>query len=598
MPSILFQIGESFLPEKKIDAAIAAWGPLSSKFPASEPAGHAQFLTGSLFENEKGDPAGAIERFKKITIEPWRSQALQRIAVMEAKALTVQTQRTFRTGEVPSLKILTRNLEKLTFTAYKLNAEAYFRKKHGLANVESLDIGLVAPDAEWSVDVPGYARYKPIETAYELKKLEQPGVYVVKVTDQKFLQATTLVLTSDVEAIVKTSREQMLIFAQDMKTGKGRPRTRVLVSDGRSVVLEAETGPDGVLLHNWSPPRDANHRLSYLVLDGGHVAGSGLGVPGTVAQGLTARAYIYTDRPAYRPGQQVAVRGVIREVQGGQYASAQGAGYRFEVADSRGRQLIARTVTLSEFGTFHQTLPLDRGAPEGTYTIRVYQPGKSEFSGMFNVQSYQLQPIDLSFDLKQTVYYRGDTVEADILAKYQYGAPVAHRPIEVTLPDQRVASGSTDATGKFHVSFSTDGFAEEQMLRITARLPQDNVSAAAAVILAIRGFSIGVQTNRTVYLDGESFTVRISASDAHGEPTGQRLSAAVIKMVNQAGRVTEREVQRKTVETDAKTGQGTVSLRVDDAEGDTMPCGLPASTVSTTQSWRIVNSTFRASKTS
>ncbi len=76
-----------------------------------------------------------------------------------------------------------------------------------------------------------------------------------------------------------------------------------------------------------------------------------------------------------------------------------------------------------------------------------------------------------------------------------------------------------------------------------------------------------MQTNRTVYLDGESFTVRVSASDAHGEPTGQRLSAAVIKLVNQAGRVTEREVQRKTVETDAKTGQGTVSFRVDDAEG-------------------------------
>ncbi len=131
------------------------------------------------------------------------------------------TLQVFRTGEVPSLKIMTRNLEKLTFTAYKLNPETDFRKKHGLENVESLDIGLVAPDAEWTVDVPGYARYKPIEVSYELKKLELPGVYVVKVTDQEHLQATTLALTSDIEAIVMTSREYMLIFAQDMKTGKG-----------------------------------------------------------------------------------------------------------------------------------------------------------------------------------------------------------------------------------------------------------------------------------------------------------------------------------------------------------------------------------------
>ena len=84
--------------------------------------------------------------------------------MMESRALTVLTPQAFRTGEVASLKITTRNLEKLTFTAYKLNPEAYFRKKHGLENVESLDIGLVAADAEWTVDVKGYARYKPIET--------------------------------------------------------------------------------------------------------------------------------------------------------------------------------------------------------------------------------------------------------------------------------------------------------------------------------------------------------------------------------------------------------------------------------------------------
>ncbi len=223
---VLFQIGESFVTEKKFDQAIAAWGPLSSKYPQSEPAAHAQLLIASIFETEKGDPAAALDRFKKIAVEPWRSQAQQRIAVMESKALTVLTPRTYRTGETAALKIMTRNLEKLTFTAYKLNPETYFRKKHGLENVESLDIGLVAPDAEWTAQVPGFARYKPVETSYELKPLLQPGVYVVKVTDEKFLQATSLVVTSDLDVIVKTSRNQILVFAQDMKTGKGRPRAQ------------------------------------------------------------------------------------------------------------------------------------------------------------------------------------------------------------------------------------------------------------------------------------------------------------------------------------------------------------------------------------
>ena len=258
---------------------------------------------------------------------------------------------------------------------------------------------------------------------------------------------------------------------------------------------------------------------------------------------------------------------MIREVTGGQYANVPKAVYRFEVTDSRGRQIVSRSVTLSDYGTFHETLPLDHGAPVGTYRVRVYQPGKSDFAGAFEVQSYQLEPIDLSFDLKKTVFYRGETIEADVVARYQYGAPVAGRPIEVTLPDQRVLSAVTDATGKYHVTFSTEGFAEEQALRLAARLPQDNVATAAAVMLAIRGFDIGVRTSRDVFKDGESFPVQITTTDARGEPAGQSLSAAVIKLVNQAGRVTEREAQRKTVETDAKTGQGTVTFRIDDAEG-------------------------------
>ena len=210
--------------------------------------------------------AGNRAGFQKVSVQPWQVQAQQRIAVDGVRAsLTVITPRTFRSGETSHLKVTTRNLETLTFTAYKLNAEAYFRKKQALGNVESLDIGLVAADAEWTVPVAGYAKYKPVETTYELK-VKSPGVWVVKVTDEKHLQATTLVLGSDIDAVVKASRDQLLVFAQDMKTGKGRAKARVLVSDGTGVILDKSTGDDGVLLASWDKPLDPNKALQYLVL--------------------------------------------------------------------------------------------------------------------------------------------------------------------------------------------------------------------------------------------------------------------------------------------------------------------------------------------
>ncbi len=567
VPQILFQVGESFATQKKFPEASAEWEALASKFPGSEPAAHAVFQIAYLLETESGKLADAIERFRQIQVEPWASQARQRVAVMEAKSLAVTTPRAVRSGESAQLKIATRNIEKLTFTAYKLDPEAYFRKKRGLGGVERLDIGLVAPDAEWTVEVEGFEKYRPFDKVYDLPKIEIPGVYVVKVSDEVSLQATTLVLGSDLDAIVKTSRDQLLVFAQDMKTGKGRPGARVLVAQGEEVVLESKTGDDGVLLTDWPKPRDPGVALSYLVLDGDDVAGSGLGVPQAVAQGLTARAYLYTDRPAYRPGQEVALRGVVREVKDGQYAHEPGATYKLEVIDARGRTIVARPITLSEFGTFHQAIALSDAAPVGTYRVRLFQPGGSEFAGAIEVQAYQLQKVDLEISVPRTVYFRGEKVEGKAIAKYQYGTPLAGRPIVLQLPDGRSINGTTDPAGEFAFEFATEGFAEEQAMRIAAALPNDGVAAQAMLALAVRAFRIDLTTARDVVLDGETFAIEARTIDALGEPTGQDLAVTVLKRVEQAGRVTEREVDKQAIKTDPKTGKSSLDLTIDDEDG-------------------------------
>ena len=316
-----------------------------------------------------------------------------------------------------------------------------------------------------------------------------------------------------------------------------------------------------------APPAVPDAALQYLVLDGSDAAGSGLGVPDKVAQGLTPRAYIYTDRPAYRPGQEVALRGVVREAKDGQYANPAGEAYKLEVYDARGRLLLARPATLSEFGTFHEALRLDSGAPVGSYRVRLFRPGRGDFAGSFEVQSYKLEKIDLDFDLPRTVYYRGETIKADVIARYQYGSPVSGRPIEVALPDGRIVRGTTDASGKFHVEVATDGFAEEQALRIAARLPGDNVQVVAGVMLAIKGFRIDLSTTRTVYLDGETFALDATTLDAQGKPTGRELRVSVLKQVNQGGRITEREASKHVLTTDKDTGRGTLSLKVEDEQG-------------------------------
>ena len=567
VPELLDRIGESFASEESFDEAINAWETLIGKFPGSEAAGHAQFRIGVVLEVERAQPEKAIERYRLVTAEPWASEARSRIAVMESTELTVVTPRAFRSGETPVLEITTRNVESLTFRAFRLDPESYFRKKQGLGGVESLDVGLVAPDREWTVEVPEYAPYAPVERTYTLDNVDVPGVHVVKVSDEEELQATTLVIGSDLDAIVKASRDQLLVFAQDMTNGSGRAGARVLVAQNGEILLERETGDDGVLLADWPSPRDPGSGLSYLVIDGPHVAGTGLGVPQEVAQGLAARAYIYTDRPAYRPGQEVSLRGVVREVAEGRYDHVPGASYRLEVVDSRGRRLVEESVTLSEFGTFEASVSIDSGAPIGTYQVRLFQPNKSSFSGSFEVRAYQLQKVDLAIELPRTVYFRGETVEGKAIATYQYGTPLAGREIVVQLPDGRSINGSTDEAGAFEFEFETTGFGEEQALPIVAQLPQEGIGARASAILAVRAFRIDLSTPRGVYLDGEAFRLTARTVDALGEPIGEDLNVAVIERVQRQGAVTEREVDTNELVTDPKTGSGTLPLVIDNDEG-------------------------------
>ncbi len=567
-PQTYFELGRIRYDEKKYDEAISAWNLLAGKFPKTEAAEHALFSIAQTLETEKGDLTAAIEQYRKVTVEPWSNRARTRIAVMEARELTVITPRTFRSGETPILKIHTRNLDKLTFTAYKLDAESYFRKKNTLRGVESLDIGLVAPDAEWTIEVPGRARYKPIEHDYELPKATVPGVWVVKVSDEKTLQATSLVLGSDIDAIVKASRDQTLFFVQDMKTGKGRAGARVLVVDSTGLDIDLKTDRDGVLLVDRPRPRDPNSRLSYLIIDGENVAGSVLSIPGTVAQGLSPRAYILTDRPAYRPGNEVEIKGVVRQIKDGRYANSANDEYTLHVVDPLGRVLLDRRVRLSEFGTFHDRLSLDSAAPLGTYRIGVSRPGFNDPGGSFEVQEYRLEKIDLAIQLKKSVVYRGDKVEAEAIARYRYGTPVVGHEIVVRLPDGRSLTGSTDAAGKYRLEFETDGFAEDQALNILAQLPQDGVNAYAIATLATRGFEIELSTDRDVFLDGETIALEIKTKDAAGKPIGEKLVVEAIKRLNEGGRTVERASTRiDEIRTDATTGEARASIRIDDPEG-------------------------------
>ena len=592
---IMFIYGQLRSHKGEHGLAIAEWEKLARKFPNTDESSSALLRIGQTYELQLGDFEKALDAYRRLTLGKWPRQGHRLIRQMTAKHLQLVTPRTFRTNEPAQVHVSLRNIETLTINLYELNLETYWRKMYDLKDVEDLDLALIKPDTTWEYRVPKYKKYKRFECDINIP-FEGPGVYAVHLGDET-LESTTLLIRSDIETITKTSRREALIFVQDVVKAEVVTDAKVLVSNGSSVIFEGVTGKDGVLhateaaISNYSLQENQLKETSWVaafVSKEGHAAADGLILSGIgFSKGLTPRGYIYTDRPAYGPGESVSIRAIIRDVRDGVYVVPD-AVHHLSVIDARGRQIYKEEVKLSQFGGFDTEMELDESAHVGEYRIRVvkYDPDRKQeiesyiFTGAFQVQRFQLEKVQLLLDFPRRVYFRGEQVEAAFTAQYYYGQPVKNAQIQYKLPDGRSYTATADNQGKLKVDFDTKSMQPGKLLHFSGTVPGENASVRAAVTLAHLGFSISVKPDANLILSGEPFNVTFRTDGADGQPVEKKLSLRVVQqkpndsvspvlsglpwsISRGLSRSTEVIIQEHSLQTDAQTGTGTIQLTLD-----------------------------------
>ena len=572
---ILFQFGRAEYLAEKWDAAIAEWRRLVSKYPQQEISSQAQMLIGVVLEEKKLDPTAAIAEYVKVTWGSRAGPAQQRIAQLRAKQLRIATERIFRSNETPYIKLDSRNVDKVTVRVYTVDLETYFRKMHLARGIESLDLALIDPDRSFEYTVPDYAEFKPCESRIELKTDDlskaidaktdaKPSVVAVTISS-KTLEATTLVIRSDLDMIVKSSRDEVFVFAQNMISGKPWNGARILVSNGTEVIAEGTTAADGTFRGSYKELAASNDVRVFAAADGNTASNvvslQGLGI----GQGLQERGFLYTERGGYQPGQVVHVRGILRGTADDRYVVVPKKKYRFETYDVRNRLIHASEVTTGEFGTFHTYFTLPQVAVPGDYRIQVCDIDGRMFQGAFRVENYALEPVRLSIDVPRKVFFRGEEITGTIKAEYYYGTPLVGREVRYTLGDGRIETGLTDAQGNVTFKFPTREMREHQTLTLTAQLPERNLATTTNLLIAVRAFSAAVKIPRDVVTTGESFGVEVATNSADGKPTAEKLALKVIERTLVDGKPGELEVKTVEIVTDEKTGLGRTTLVLDKA---------------------------------
>jgi len=549
----LYLLAQMSYAEEKWDAAISQWRQLVTKYPKTEEASRAQLMIARTLEEKLGKLDEALVEYRKLDWGRSAAEAKRRIARLTAKAMTIATERVFRSDETPQLKLVTRNIESVTVRVFTVDMETYFRKMHEARGVETLDIALIDPDQTFQYKVPDFKPYQRHENdvPVPLPAAAKAGVMAVTVSSQT-LETTTLVLQSDLDIVVKSSRDEVFVFAENLRTGQPWSKAKILLSNGTQVFGEGETNENGVFQKSFEELKSGDDVRVFAVADG-HMASNILELDGVeVAQGLSDKGYIYTDRPAYRPGQMVHVRGVIRKVSGDAYTVAKGKAYRVDVYDARNRLIHDAAVALNDYGSFHAHFLLTSAASAGDYRILVHDvEDKENYQGAFAVHDYQLEPVRLVIDTPRTVYYRGEKIEGVIRAAYYYGAPLAGREIRYSLLGGRVTTAKTDDAGEVHFELETREFRESQQLVLSAELAERNLGTRKGFFLSTQGFSLSAKTVRDVYVTGETFELKVTAADAEGKPIEQPLTVDVLRHTEIDGQQGEVSVEKHEIKTAA-----------------------------------------------
>jgi len=163
------------------------------------------------------------------------------------------------------------------------------------------------------------------------------------------------------------------------------------------------------------------------------------------------KIYLAGDKPAYRPGQTLHARALVLDAV--DFKPVTGQRLAFELLDAKGKRLASITVDLSEFGVGAWNFDLPSSTPLGIYVLRA-RVRDTVSERAITVDTYDLPAFDVTLEAARAFYAPGETVQGTVEATYFFGKPVAGGQVELRSADGVLASGETDAQGRFDFSFS------------------------------------------------------------------------------------------------------------------------------------------------
>ena len=307
--------------------------------------------------------------------------------------------------------------------------------------------------AAWSLPHVGDAPRDRVHlSTFHLSDLTQgaplrPGVYCLTAHFSGATEDRTywLLLSTDILTLQATP-SSALVWATDWETGT--PQTDLPITlvtpqtqspSVLTISLPRQTNDEGVAL--WQnltqAPRFALLHTAdrFAITDAQWGHGNNDDLSASYWQIMNTRpartvAYVYTDRPLYRPGQQINFKGLVRDEEDLHYRLPKTTHVWVSLWHD-GKAIAHERLPLSAFGTFSGSLFLPDSAPVGTYTWRVQTAPDGPILGLstLRVAAYHKPVFQVTLTPETPDLHPGEQTTVHLEATYYAGDAVGRAQV-------------------------------------------------------------------------------------------------------------------------------------------------------------------------
>ena len=489
-------------------------------------------------------------------------------AYREAHAANVDVevyQRIVPVGEKAEIRAWLYNTKKATFKAYRVpledlapNAYAVYEsdedEKGSLPyRLKRLDVRGIPVAAKWTLQLK-----EIYEDSWESRDLKvpklKPGVYVITMTgggveDRTWLAASNRALLS------KRSPDVVLGWLVNANTGQPVAGSWVHLYDRNGRVAAKQTERDGTVQF----PAPTEGDICWMAATGGDPAF----VMPSAPRGVDPyEAFVYTDRPIYRPGHLVRFRGTVRRVERGQYSVPDQVKTVQVEIKTGGDPVYRKDLDLNEWGSFAADFQLAPEPPLGTYElVTTVGEGKmrTRFYKSFEVEAYRKPEFEPKVTIPEEHYLQGAAIPVTISADYFFGSPVAGGKVEyevsfssygravpqrirdaaglgtteaMRMEDDFWGEGRLDEEGKLVLEVPTRYATMDRTMRVEATVSELALrprTASASTLITAASFRLSVSTDQWEYYMGDTVPVTVTTRDYDDNPVSVGVKVTIIE---------------------------------------------------------------------